>query len=60
MFRNYWEYKWEVYETFNKFEDKTYFETFLNDRGKDGWELVSVIINHTNDRFRECYFKRPL
>ena len=59
MFRKKWEYKWEVYKPL-VLEDKTYFERFLNDRGKDGWELVSVIINHTNDRFRECYFKRPL
>ena len=58
MFKKKWEYKLKRFEPYNIGEG-TNLEIVSNSMGKDGWELVSVIIDPTNNNFRECYFKRP-
>lgn len=41
--------------SFNNGQD---FIKYLNDMGKDGWELVSVLRDFKNNRNKIYYFKR--
>jgi hypothetical protein len=58
------EYMYSVKEDLLKSEEEFSFNNgqdsikYLNDMGKDGWELVSVLRDSKNNRNKIYYFKR--
>ena len=57
-----WEYHFEVWGEASNHDGTTGTDglrRLLNDRGRHGWELVSVLATGAEGGFRTFYFKRP-
>lgn len=52
--------KKNVANTFHLDTVKGTFDEWLNERGKEGWELVTIIQNPFRIRSYDCYFKREI
>ena len=54
----YWEYSWDTIKNINGIIDH---QELLENRGKDGWELVSIIkIQLVDEKRLRFYWKREL